>query len=110
MADVEFLYRNGRYAAALYLGGFVVECLLKAALWRRRFEARMRSLLFRSHDLGELLDASVPLPEALSRETQGLTDGFRVLAGWSVQMDRKAVRCTFAPRPSRNRNAVAQAE
>lgn len=66
-ADAWFLVRTGdncRANAAMYLGGFVLECLLKARLvesysWALKNVAspqpELWSLVYRSHDLGEML-------------------------------------------------------
>jgi hypothetical protein len=81
LEDAEYLRRskqNARANGAMYLGGFAIECLLKARLlekhrWlqrRRAVEALARSerqlwnLCYRSHDLTELLNR---LPEVTAR-------------------------------------------
>src|SRR4051794_15730346 len=68
-ADAECLLRarnNERLNGAMYLGGFVLECLLKARLletypWlqsrppdNRSYERTLWSLCYRSHDLDEI--------------------------------------------------------
>ena len=76
LGDAESLLatgQNARLNGAVYLAGFVLECLLKAKLlekhpWlgsasrreRPADEARLWSLCYRSHDLGDLL---AELPE-----------------------------------------------
>ena len=79
--DAQFLCRtrvNARANAAMYLGGFVLECLLKAKLlekhgWlqnaasaesRPTMDRRLWSLCYRSHNLGEIAEN---LPEVISR-------------------------------------------
>lgn len=83
--DVQFLYGSRRYAAALYLGGFVIECLLKARLWPRRFEPKIRPLLF-SHRLGELLKADVNLSSALKSDPHAPYEQFVHLSTWTVRV------------------------
>src|SRR4051794_16242384 len=83
--DVLFVYRGKRHAATLYLGGFVIECLLKARLWHRRFEPRIRSLLF-SHDLGRLLDADVDLAQSLKVGRSAPYKQFVQLSAWTVRV------------------------
>ena len=83
--DTKFLYKEGqRYAAALYLGGFVIECLLKAALWKRRQEKPIRRLLF-THDLHKLLEMNTSLAKALRADRQGLYQQFVRLSTWNVR-------------------------
>lgn len=81
LGDANALRRTGENAranGAMYLGGFVVECLLKAKLLERHpwlqnagspegradRERRLWSLCYRSHDLGEILEN---LPEIRQR-------------------------------------------
>jgi HEPN domain-containing protein len=85
-SDVQLLYRNGRYAAALYLGGFVIECLLKAALWNRRFEGRIRSILYGSHDLERLLGLNAELRQAYLAAPARLRESFSELSAWTVRV------------------------
>jgi hypothetical protein len=104
--DAEALRRTGRNAranGAMYLGGFVVECLLKAQLLERfpwlqstgspdslgRTQQRLWSLCYRSHDLDEILGR---LPEVTRRlaalEQRGhsrLLQGLKSVCGqWTV--------------------------
>lgn len=82
-----------RYSLTLYLGGFVIECLLKASLWSRRFEPRVRALLFASHDLAALL-ATNP---ALSRGLEGdlsVHSSFVRLTSWHVRFRYNPKRAT----------------
>ncbi len=79
--DAEYLRKSGRNAranGAKYLGGFVIECLLKAKLVEKHrwlqgrrprenlaeAERQLWNLCYRSHDLTELLNH---LPEVTSR-------------------------------------------
>lgn len=83
--DVEFLYKQKRFALVLYLGGFVVECLLKAALWKRRHERGVRELLF-GHDLARLLAASPVLSRDMERDRLGAYNYFYFVrvSSWHV--------------------------
>ena len=78
---------NARANGAMYLGGFVIECLLKAMLlekfgWlgstgspegRNEDDRRLWSLCYRSHDLSELLKH---LPEVMEKlEQRGAGSG-----------------------------------
>lgn len=46
--DSEYLWKSKRYAAALYLGGFVIEGLLEAGLCDRRFQPQIRCCSIRT--------------------------------------------------------------
>jgi hypothetical protein len=73
--------QNARANGAMYLGGFVLECLLKARLlerfpWlqnagsaegRSISDKRLWSLCYRSHDLDEILDK---IPEVIDKLTR----------------------------------------
>jgi len=85
-ADTEYLHKSKRYAAALYLGGFVIECLLKASLWDRRFDAKVRPLLFRSHDLGELREANTALDVQMQADRLRVHEQFVRLSSWTVRV------------------------
>ncbi|MBI3830727.1 MAG: hypothetical protein HY291_14495 [Planctomycetes bacterium] len=82
--DAKFLCNsklNARANAAMYLGGFVLECILKAKLmekfaWlqsmglpqrRSQDDQRLWSLCYRSHNLGEILER---IPEVFDRIAQ----------------------------------------
>ena len=82
--DAKYLHEKAkRYDAAVYLGGFVVECLLKAALWARRREKQVEVLLY-SHDLTRLLEVNVSLANRLRAEPQDLYQQFVRVANWNV--------------------------
>lgn len=68
--DTLALLRSKRFNAAVYIGGLIVECLLKAILLR---EGRLprRDPLYFSHDLHALLRACY-------------TDAFQQVARWGV--------------------------
>jgi hypothetical protein len=94
---------NARANGAMYLGGFVIECLLKAKLvekhpWlqnagspegRPDRERRLWSLCYRSHDLVEIL-ANLPsiigrLTELEERKAVRLVQWLRTIcASWTV--------------------------
>ena len=96
--DAKFLHvKAKRYGAALYLGGFVIECLLKAALWDRREERRVWDLLF-SHDLTALLELNASLARSLRSDRQNRYEQFVRLSNWNV-------RVRYNPRPVRKEDA-----
>lgn len=85
--DAKALRRTGQNAranGAMYLGGFVIECLLKAQLlerfgWlqsarspegRNKEDRHLWSLCFRSHDLDEILARLPEIEQRLSRLEQ----------------------------------------
>jgi hypothetical protein len=95
--------RNARANGAMYLGGFVIECLLKAGLlerfvWlqsarspegRNSEDQRLWSLCYRSHDLDEILERMPHVQERLLQHEQGesrrLTQSLKsVCAHWTV--------------------------
>jgi HEPN domain-containing protein len=84
-ADTRFLFKSKRHAAALYLGGFVVECLLKAAVWKRRHEKKIGQLLY-SHNLTALLEHNSGLAENIRRADAGaIYIQFVRLSNWNVR-------------------------
>ena len=85
--ETEFLFRNERRAAFVYLGGFVIECLLKYALWPQRHRPEIRKLLWGSHDLDKLLAACGALERELSKPPwDGVRESFEFLKSWSVRI------------------------
>jgi len=81
-ADAESLRKTGENAranAAMYLAGFVIECLLKARLLEKyswlqsvrnagqlpKNERRLYDLCYRMHDLAEILDSLPDLKQRL---------------------------------------------
>lgn len=104
--DADALRRTGQNAranGAMYLGGFVVECLLKARLlerfrWlqsagspqgRSRPDQRLWSLCYRSHDLDEILAELPAVTERLARlgqrDSSRLLQSFKsICAQWSI--------------------------
>ena len=58
LADVDTLIKQGRFDAAYYLAGYVVECALKACIAKQTAEHDFpprNSVEFYQHDLGKLL-------------------------------------------------------
>lgn len=110
LADAECLRKskeNERANGAMYLGGFVLECLLKARLledhpWLQApltsassvSEQRLWSLCYRSHDLLELLEA---LP-ALKAEVE--EQGKRVGKDYLLKLMRRCNEWTVHARYS----------
>jgi hypothetical protein len=95
--------QNARANGAAYLAGFVIEILLKARLVRQ-YEtiARKRqhdvkdaergvwSLIWRSHDLGAMLDAMPELEAALKKRSDRAGENYlkdlkAVCAAWTIQ-------------------------
>lgn len=85
--DVQFLHQEARWSAAVYLGGFVIELLLKAALWRRRNEPAIRKLLFSTHELDLLLRHCGDLhAEMNKRGCDAVRSSFSAVTVWSVRI------------------------
>lgn len=85
--DAKLLYVHKRYAATIYLGGFVVELLLKAGLWERRSEPEIAALLGRSHDLALLLSSMPVVADEIQKpEWDVVRVGFEHLSSWSVKV------------------------
>jgi hypothetical protein len=106
LADAQYLRdsgRNERANGAMYLAGFVVECLMKAELleehpWlqngstpvrRPKFDQKLWSLCYRSHDLMEILARLPQLIERLKkleqREQSRLIGNLRSICGqWTI--------------------------
>jgi hypothetical protein len=104
--DADALRRTGRNAranGAMYLGGFVIECLLKAKLLEKRGwlqaarsseglsknDVHLWSLCYRSHDLDAILAKLPEIDERLSRVEQRGSNRLiqslkSICAGWTV--------------------------
>ena len=104
--DADALRRTGKNAranGAIYFGGFVIECLLKAKLldefsWlqnasspegRSRNDGHLWSLCYRSHDLDEILAKLPSITTKLSQQEQRganrLTHSLRsICAQWTI--------------------------
>src|SRR3989442_1420297 len=77
LKDAAVLLERKRYAGAIYLAGYSVECLLKWAI-TRRLEYIYLPASFEIHDLGALLSGA-GLSSLLLKETE-LRDVFWALA------------------------------
>ena len=94
---------NARANGAIYLGGFVIECLLKARLLERfpwlqsagspegrpKEDQYLWSLCYRSHDLDEILAKIPEITERLSRleqrESGRLSQSLKSICGqWTI--------------------------
>lgn len=106
LGDAQYLVRSGqrqRANAAMYLAGFVIECLLKAQLlethrWlqaargpdgRSKPERELWFLCYRSHDLGSMLERLPEVAERLAifeqRNQQRLIQSLKAICGeWTV--------------------------
>ena len=81
--DARVLLRHQRYNAAIYLGGFVIECLLKCSLWDLRSNPKINRLLYTSHNFEDLLEANSLLFQKLRTEV-AIFNAFSNIMGWSV--------------------------
>ena len=94
LEDVVFLFRHHRFNAAIYLGGFVVECLLKASLWSRRKEPHIKRLIFQSHDLTDLLELNKELSRQMEKDSLDTHRSFVQIANWNVRFRYNPKRVT----------------
>ena len=84
LGDAAVLLERKRYAGAIYLAGYSVECLLKWAITRRR-ECLYLPASFEIHDLGALL-SEAGLDPLLLEEAE-LRDVFWALAdNWGPEL------------------------
>jgi HEPN domain-containing protein len=84
LEDAGVLLREKRYAGAIYLAGYAVECLLKWAITRRQQRLHLPAE-FEIHSLDRLL-LEAGLAEALHRET-AVRDTFAALAdSWGPEL------------------------
>lgn len=106
---------NERANGAMYLAGFVIECLLKAHLLERfphlgprpapadENERRIWSLLFRLHDLDEMLEH---LPELRARlQTTQSPHGGNILSRLKTICGSWTVFARYSPRSATIREA-----
>lgn len=85
--DAQFLCEAERWSTFVYLGGIVIERLLKAELWPRRHGPRIARLIYSSHDLAEMLEACPQLQRELERPTKVRVDRcFRGLCDGGVRV------------------------
>ena len=113
LEDAEWLRKSGdnaRANAVFYLGGFVIECLLKAKMLERyRSMQHARSpesmseadrevwrLIYRSHDLEEMLDR---LPETRQRIAKAdVIGGTQRLAALRTMCQQWTIFARYSPR------------
>ncbi len=83
LRDARVLARseNRRYTGAVYLGGYVIECLLKAAICVEQRTERLPAK-YQIHELDVLLEATGYRPTMTSE----LAAKFRVIMGWNVML------------------------
>ncbi len=83
LLDARVLARreNKRYTGAVYLGGYVIECLLKAAICVEQRTERLPAK-YRTHELETLLEATGYRPTM----TPEIASKFRILIGWNVML------------------------
>ena len=83
LRDARVLARkeNKRYTGAVYLGGYVIECLLKAAICVEQRTERLPTA-YQTHELDALLEATGYRPTM----TPELAAKFRVIIGWNVRL------------------------
>jgi len=95
LEDAAVLLEQKRYAGAIYLAGYSVECLLKWAITRRREQVYLPAR-FETHDLDTLL-LEAGLAQGLNQENV-LGDSFAALAdSWGPELRYLAK----APEPAR---------
>lgn len=82
--DAKCLLENRRFNGAKYMAGFVVECLLKAAICEGELSERRQQLLY-SHDLEGLLRESVDATNRIN-DNQRYQSAFSLVAQWSVAL------------------------
>lgn len=81
LRDANVLLRQKRYNSAVYLGGYVIECLLKAAICVHLNRDNLPEA-YRIHDLVELLDYSGLLSQIQSDRKSYRS--FLAVKDWSV--------------------------
>lgn len=83
LRDARVLARreNKRYTGAVYLGGYVIECLLKAAICVEQRTERLPAK-YRTHELEVLLEATGYRPTM----TTEIASKFRIIIGWNVML------------------------
>jgi hypothetical protein len=83
LRDARVLARreNKRYTGAVYLGGYVIECLLKAAICVEQRTERLPAK-YQTHELDVLLETTGYRPMM----TPELAAKFRTILGWNVRL------------------------
>lgn len=88
--DARCLLKNDRFNGAKYVAGYVVECLLKAAICEGELSEKRKQLLH-SHDLEGLLRESVDATDRIN-QNQRCQSAFSLVAPWSVEWRYKSKR------------------
>lgn len=84
--DARALLRAGRWGGAIYLGGYVIECLLKARILKEKGSAQLPREYWH-HDLFRLMDVSRVTWELTLQENQAIQAYMTLIAGnWDVTM------------------------
>jgi HEPN domain-containing protein len=81
LRDVNVLYKQKRYNGAVYLGGYVIECMLKAAICVYLNRDNLPAT-YRIHDLSELMNRSGLVSEF--RDNQSVSRNFLIVKGWNI--------------------------
>ena len=84
--DARALLRSGRWGGAIYMGGYVVECLLKARILKRKASSDLPREYWH-HDLLRLMDVSGVSWEIKLPENNSIQDQMLLITGtWDVTM------------------------
>ncbi len=86
--DAEALLNAGRYQASVYMAGYVVECILKAAICWKRGELYLPAA-DQTHELATLLERA-SLRQSLDREPTRRLEFDTLVRHWHVQARYKA--------------------
>lgn len=81
LRDANVLLRQKRYNGAVYLGGYVIECLLKAAICVHLNRDNL-PVNYQTHDLAELMNHSGLF--SLLQANQTLRRSFSMVKSWNV--------------------------
>lgn len=84
--DARALLRSERWGGAIYLGGYVIECLLKARILKRKVSADLPREYWH-HDLLRLMDVSGVAWEIKLPQNSAIHDQMLLITGtWDVTM------------------------
>jgi len=89
LKDATVLLKNIRYNGAVYLGGYVIECLLKAAICARLRRDTLPSE-YRTHDLDSLMRSSGLFPSMAANAS--LYPQYIRIKVWSVALRYRGTR------------------
>ncbi|MCH8290992.1 HEPN domain-containing protein [Candidatus Poribacteria bacterium] len=81
LRDANVLLKQKRYNGAVYLGGYVIECMLKAAICVYLSRNDLPAI-YQIHDLDELMDSSGLLPSL--QIDRKMSSHFLTIEGWCV--------------------------